>query len=315
MELHESLNILDSSKLSDYMQCPRYFFYRHVLGWRHEGPQFDLIFGEAMHAALETLYKFGFHKDAQYLAYANFLDVYRVYYPEETDDDMGAKSPYSASEAIEGYCNYYQREFDRYDVLEYEGEKCVEVSGFALITNASKLYFRQDVIMRDRTTGQVFTLEHKTAGRGGATWAAQWDLSVQIGTYTHALYSIFPPEEVWGVRVNGIIFLKKEQKFERVPCEKTYEQMQAWHMMVKTWLGLMTIDLHSVVCDKETESDVMSHFPLNPGSCTKWNRVCQFHDFCTSWPNPLQRCDEVPLGFVQEFWDPQLRREKLSNAE
>jgi len=23
-----------------------------------------------------------------------------------------------------------------------------------------------------------------------------------------------------------------------------------------------------------------------------------------AWPNPLQRCDEPPLGFKVEYWDP-----------
>lgn len=319
MQLHPSLSILDSSKLQDYLTCPRQFFYRHVLGWRPSGPQFDLVFGEAMHAALEQLYRYGFGNaygpehtaTVQQLAYASFLNCYREQFDEETDDDHPAKNPYSASEVIEGYCIQYANEFDRYEVLEVSGEKCVEVSGFAPISQSQRIYFRQDCILQDRTTGQIFTLEHKTASRGGRMWEAQWDLSIQVGTYTHALYSLFDPAKVFGVRVNGLIFLKRTQEFVRVPCEKTYPQMQVWHQMVQDWSWNLQRDLDSVQAETNAPPDnVMFAFALNPLSCTKWNRLCPYHDFCLSWPNPLQRCDEVPLGFVQEYWDPQERERK-----
>lgn len=324
MILHPSLSILDSSKLQDYLTCPRQFFYRHVLGWRPSGPQFDLVFGEAMHAALEQLYLHGFGNAygpkhtywVRDLAYDAFLDCYREQFGEETDEDHPAKNPYSASEAIEGYCADYANEFDRYEVLAVGGKKCVETSGFAPISQAQRIYFRQDCILRDKLTGKIFTLEHKTASRGGRMWEAQWDLSIQVGTYTHALYSLFPPEEVYGVRVNGLIFLKRTQEFVRVPCEKTYEQMQVWHQMVQDQTSELEVDLDLLREDWKdvSSSKAMIPFSLNPLSCTKWNRLCSYHDFCLSWPNPLQRCDEVPLGFVQEYWDPQERERKRHAA-
>ena len=51
------------------------------------------------------------------------------------------------------------------------------------------------------------------------------------------------------------------------------------------------------------EDTVLMAFPMNPKSCSAY-RGCQFHDFCLSWSNPLQRCYEPPLGFKEEFWDP-----------
>lgn len=318
MKLDPSVYVLDSSKLQDYLTCPRQFFYRHVLGWRPSGAQFDLVFGEAIHAALEQLYTYGFGapfgpdhtKKVQRLAYTAFLDVYRQSFGDETDDDHPAKNPYSAAEAIESYCAEYHNEFNKYKVLELEGNKCVEVSGFVPITADQKLFFRQDVILVERSTDRIFTLEHKTASRGGHTWQSQWALSLQVGAYTHALYSLFPRDQVWGARVNGIIFQKRSIGFERVPCEKTYQQMQVWHRMVRTWISLIVIDLNLIRGEASCNLPVQYAFPLNPTNCTKWNRLCPYHDFCTSWPNPLKMCDEVPLGMVQEFWDPQRRQKK-----
>ena len=47
----------------------------------------------------------------------------------------------------------------------------------------------------------------------------------------------------------------------------------------------------------------MTAFPMNPTSCTNYFG-CAFHDFCMAWPNPLRRCGEPPIGFVEQHWDP-----------
>ena len=90
--------------------------------------------------------------------------------------------------------------------------------------------------------------------------------------------------------------------FQRVPAWKTSDQMN-----VGLWNTVNTV--YDVDRDMDRLSDcregdaVMMCFPLNPGSCTKyWG--CQYHDYCISWPNPLQRCEEPPLGFKIEYWDP-----------
>jgi len=113
-----------------------------------------------------------------------------------------------------------------------------------------------------------------------------------------------------------MIFLKREVKFERVPCEKSYEQMQVWHEMVQEYILFLKGDLTSVRAPYYESTPVMIPFPMRPTDCTKYNRVCAYHDFCTSWANPLQRCDEAPLGFEVDFWDPQVRKGKeVAEAE
>jgi hypothetical protein len=53
----------------------------------------------------------------------------------------------------------------------------------------------------------------------------------------------------------------------------------------------------------------MMCFPMNPTNCTKYFG-CKYHDYCMSWPNPLQRCEEVPYGMKIEYWDPSAEEAK-----
>jgi hypothetical protein len=53
----------------------------------------------------------------------------------------------------------------------------------------------------------------------------------------------------------------------------------------------------------KSDDPVMMAFPIRPGRCTKY-RGCPYHNFCMSWPNPLRKCEEPPLGFATRFWDP-----------
>jgi hypothetical protein len=132
---------------------------------------------------------------------------------------------------------------------------------------------------------------------------------MQVGTYTHAFYCLFPPEEVYGARVNGIIFLKRGTEFLRCPCSKTPTQMEVWRQTAQKYAKIISVQTELLASDFErhTNKPVLNLFALNPVSCTRWG-TCAFHDYCMSWANPLQRCEEPPMGFHQEFWNPAARR-------
>jgi hypothetical protein len=55
---------------------------------------------------------------------------------------------------------------------------------------------------------------------------------------------------------------------------------------------------------ESTESQAMRSFPMNEKACFNYGRKCPYFDFCTAWSNPLERCEQVPLGFIHEVWNP-----------
>lgn len=117
----ETWGILDSSKLSDFMSCDRYYFYRHMLGWVNETKNQNLTFGRAWHAAMESLLlatprriratsdvtREAIKVDHIEEAFQVFTKVYREDFGAETDLDYEPKSPGNALQALHDYLHYY----------------------------------------------------------------------------------------------------------------------------------------------------------------------------------------------------------------
>ena len=303
---HPTHHILDSSKIDTFYDCPRKFFYEYVLGWRINKPAHDLYFGQSWHMAREHQLIHGY-EDIQG-AYKAFIDYYRLEFPPETDDIYRPKDPAGVGFALIKFANERKSDLIENELLY------TEISGTVPIDREGRvLHYRMDSVLRRKADGKIFSWDHKSAKSFGRTWAEKFFLGVQTGTYTHCLYCLYPINEVIGIEFCGTCFeylkrgsAQREQgyhtSFLRVPAWKTSDQMNVW-----LWNTLEQV--HEI----EREMDRLSHcsendavmqcFPINPGNCTKyWG--CTYHDFCLSWSNPLQRCDEPPLGYKEEHWDP-----------
>lgn len=303
---HPTWDILDSSKLDTYLDCPRKFFYEHALGWRMDTPAHDLHFGNAWHAAREYQLLHGYDDIGG--AYNAFLDYYRKEFPPETDDMYTPKDPLGVLNALQLFAVERQSDLVENEILY------TEISGTVPVDERGrKLYYRMDSIVRRKADGKIFSWDHKSAKRFGRQWSEKFFLSIQTGTYTHCLYCMYPIEQVIGVEYCGTAFeyLKRGSKdrpagyhasFTRVPAWKTPDQMNVWLWNTVDYLNDIEREFDRLSGCKEGDA-VMMAFPLNPNSCTKyWG--CMFHDFCMTWANPLQYAGEPPLGFKEEFWDP-----------
>ena len=298
LEPQPTWEVLDSSKLTTFMDCPRRYFFEYVLGWRSDAPNNHLEFGTAWHDAMEHLLLNGYNDDSVILAYDKFLAHYRQHFPESSDELYAPKTPAKALEALTLYAGYYLADLNEFETLY------TEIAGTVPINQAQVLHFRLDSICRERSTERYFSLEHKTGSRLSRFWTDQWPLSIQVGTYTHVLHCLYPSDEVYGVRVNGTFFQKTGIKFQRLPIRKTMEHMKQWLWNVTWWADQIAWQFESL--DSAYDEEVLTAFPQQPGSCTKYFG-CPYHDFCLSWANPLHHCDVVPLGFKIEHWDPRER--------
>ena len=297
--------IRDSSKLDTYQECPRKYFFEHILGWRSESPAHDLYFGESWHKAREWQLIRGY-EDIEG-AYTAFISYYRLKFPPETDELYCPKDPMAVGFALNKFRDERMSDLTENELL------LTETSGTVPVAENRFLHYRMDSVLREKEEGRVFSWDHKSAKKFSRQWSEKFFLSIQNGTYTHCLYCMYPIEEVLGVEFCGTAFefLKRGSKarppgyhinFLRVPAFKNSDQMNVWLWTVNDLLDDIDRDMNRLM-DCSEGDQVMQAFPQRTTSCTNyWG--CIFHDYCMSWPNPLQRCYEPPLGFKIEFWDP-----------
>ena len=290
-----------ASKTNDYLTCPRYYFYRTILGWRREDTRNHLAFGSAWHEMMETLLREGYNMEALSNGMQKFLQHYRKHFGEETDELFTPKTPSTALTAAAHYIQEYAVKDAGQEVLHTEACGAVPIGPDRLI------HFKQDSVLRDERG--IFSREHKTRSRAERQWIDQWQLSMQVGTYTHALYCMYPSEQVWGVEINGTIFQKSKIDFVRVSCRASFPMLNAWLADVNRIIDNIHRDIQILMEDDDPGESVMRAFTRNPKSCTDYYG-CEYHAFCTSWPNPLQNVyDDPPIGFYQEYWDPEVETE------
>jgi hypothetical protein len=305
---HHTWAIQDSSKIQNYMTCPRKYFFEHVLGWRYENPNVHLEFGTAFHLAMETLLSEGYSAESVARAYSKFLAHYRQFFDESMDQATSPKNPGCALRALSMYIQQYPRDLDEFQVLH------VEVSGSVPINSDRVIYFKTDTLCEGAEG--FFSLEHKTGSRFSTSWAAQWRLKFQVGTYLHVLYSLYPPNDVYGVKINGI-FPHEEPKmkrdgtpyagsndteFHRVIVRRNLRSMQSWLTEANHWVDQINHDF-DLLSETREEDEVLSAFPRCSESCTQYG-VCPFLDYCSIWDNPLQHADSPPVNFKIHHWDP-----------
>lgn len=307
-------SIMDSSKLTDLIACDRKFFYAHILGWRPDSPAHDLWFGSCWHAAREHQLLHGY--DDVKGAYEVFLNMYRQEFDPETDSLYSPKTPTAVLNALMKFAEERASDLVDNEVVMLDGELMTEISGTVPVDENRFLHYRLDDIMRRKSDEKIFSWDHKTTtGKyiNNRQWAEQFHLSIQNGTYTHCLYCLFPIEQVLGVEFcgTGFEFLQRGSSnrpagyhatLRRIPAFKTPEQMNVWLWNVNERLDQVEREMDRLSHCKEDDA-VMMAFPLNPKSCTDY-KGCPFLDYCLAWANPLQHCDEPPLGFRQEFWNP-----------
>jgi hypothetical protein len=297
-------DIIDSSKMNTYLDCPRQFFYRYILGWSEDNAKHDLIFGEAWHRAMETLLLYGHSKEAIDLAFIKFLEYYREHFDEMSDDLYTPKAPYNAYEALKVYSKHWERADKEFTVLH------TEISGQVAVTKNRTITFRMDALCQHNDSKKYFFLEHKTTKRMGRQWTDQWALAIQVGTYNYALSTMFGPDFTNGGFINGMGFTKAKLEPIRLHVKRSYAALNAWHYTMFAWMERLEDDMRQF--DIASDGDqILECFPMNPGACTKYYG-CPYHDFCTSWANPLQKCEAPPYGFKEEHWNPMDRETKAA---
>jgi hypothetical protein len=290
---------VDSTKLNEFCSCPRQYFYKYVLHWVNETPNINLEFGTAWHIAKEHILLHGYSKESQEAAMVLFESSFRQSFSPQTDLSTAPKNPGNARVALEQYCKQFAGLNSEFKVLY------TEVAGSVLLRDDQMLSYKIDAILEKE--GKFYVLDHKTAKQLSDAWMRQFQLSFQLWIYIHVLCSIYGSEYVAGAIVDGTILRKGENAHVRIPVKHSSKSMNHVYWSIMHYMDM--IKWNNRELEECSESDeVMTAFPMNTTSCTKWGQ-CPYLDLCTAWPNPLQHCNEPPLGMIKREWNPLVEHE------
>lgn len=313
----ETYNIIDSSKLSTYMSCRRKFFYEYLQGYRGIYPNKHLIYGTALHEALEHLILADMpnlsdeEQQKVYMeAYKKALVIYRKDFPDaEFDAERKPKSPEYILPSLLGYYETYQDEWVTDEIIATELHGQVTI-GEDEDGNDRLMTYRMDALRRN-SVGQLYVQEHKSGGQAGSTWYDKWELAIQPLVYFHAARFNYPDDQHFGVVINGIIAAKRAKvtldtiKFHRVNVRYNNSMMLEGLELLNYYYGELEKDMLAVQ-ELHPSDEAMTCFPKNPNACTDYNTTCMFHGLCTSVRNPLraEQRNHAPIGMKIERWNP-----------
>ena len=292
-------NILDSTKLNRWQECPRSYFFEYVLGWRPDTGSIHLDFGGAFHDALEVLMKTqeprkGWTPEAVQQAKDAFLSSWRAKVPEERDLDHKSKNPVRAQIVLEDYAQHYASDTHTVEHTEIHGE--------LMLSEKRTVHYKIDTLCRSTESGGMFVLEHKTTGADSKGWRDGWQTSLQVGMYYLSVLAS-TGETPDSVIINGFVLRSKDHLFIRVPINKSADQLHQFMWQI-TSLWNEIAHSHQVLSESSSSDDILYAFPQRTTSCTKWGRTCPFLPYCSTWANPLQHLHKRPLDMHIEHWDP-----------
>jgi hypothetical protein len=305
-------DIMDSTKLNSYAECPRKFFYEFIYGWRKASHH--LVYGTMIHEAIGYLYEHGVTKANIIPAFELFVKCWNEHYPELEQDQLDRlepKTPRNTLRLLELYVQHFGNE--RISTWMVEGGGSVYVDAQA----GRQMVFKIDWIGEHERYG-VCALEHKTSGYALTDlWAMQFTLRLQVGTYLHALKCLLPAKISPSVVINGL-GLAREPKmkkdgtpyansrditFRRIPINRSNEAMSNWLFMVNDLWDRLEFDFTRMMeCTEEHVS--MQAFPMNPNACSSY-AGCPYKELCWTKHNPLRLdVDHPPDEFIVDHWNP-----------
>lgn len=301
LKWHHTWEVNDSSKGKCYMECPRKYFYRYILGWELEGPNIHKEFGSAMHKAMEIMMSAEDKVAAIPEAYLAFEEYYRQFFGPEDDEVYAPKSPLKALELLSTYATRYAD--DQYKVVSFGDTPLLEISGAAPLDDQGRaIHFRIDAAVTDGRFIHLF--DHKTGSRYSTMWENGFRNDYQIKTYLHALYCLVGTQ-LAGAIIQGLFPYKKQPcDIYRVPIRVTPIFLEQWRRNAMRIYDEILAD-YQHLSETGVDDPILEAFPMRTVSCTKYG-TCAYFDLCIAWQNPLPQADLPPVGFQQKFWDPRV---------
>jgi len=296
---------LDNSKIETFHLCPQKYAYRYE---EHLVPidrkrDSALMFGGAIHKALEALYRgTGFDKVPCPLCNegcfrckgvpiiriaAEFLANYR----DNPDDLKEIRTVDRGLELLSLYLAKWRRE--PFKVLAVE--KSFE------LTFGDFLYIGRIDLIIDYE-GTPMTVDHKTTTRFGVVFDAGFKLSGQFTGYMRGASKLVG-HEINSALSNALRVTTKidDNSFARIYTHRTPEEFERWE------------DEVNYVAKQITSMRAFNFWPKSaPFACGAYNRICEYYPLCIAAAQTREHLKRTAYEVVP--WEPRKTSEENSGS-
>lgn len=307
--------LLDSTSLGCLMECPRKYYYRHIVGWERHETTHDvapaLTFGRALHSGVETFLKdlLGFGGDFDTSFGLAMVAALRLL-PQPWNHSDPKRTPFALLRCLLAICERVAGQ-DGCNNLMLNGEPILETPfNFELPFN-----FEADAPFRlagrlDRAVtlgGPQFQwiADYKTTGYAVSSWFLQrYSPDVQFTLYCYAA------SKHLGLHPQGMLveIIKVGGPFE--PIEITRTLVSRHPSQLAEFEQNLSSRLHELVLYAQ-RGGVEASYPQNPTACSNYGG-CAFREVCAS--PPQSRASLLRSAFRKTIYDPLSQTESHEGA-
>lgn len=259
----------DSMSLGTLKECPRKYYYTHVLGYRPKDESIHLTFGLHYAKAMERFYKFR-ASGVEYEDALNETVALAMIDSFDMPSDHNIKNRETLIRSIVWYFEAYKNDDETSTrvVHLHDGRPAVELSfklPTGLETNGVELLYCGHLDRVVEFAGDRYVMDQKTTGQTlGAYYFTQFNPDNQMSGYSLASRVLFQCP-VQGVIIDAAQVAVGFTRFGRSITTRTESQVEEWLTDFHDWTGLAL---------RYAERN---HWPMNDKSCHKYGG-CQFRE-------------------------------------
>lgn len=270
---------------SDFQDCPRYFFFKHVLKLEPEFEKPNIWLGKIFHALKKRFY--------ETLSEDGSVEQLKALVAYVGEKRFGLKYTLKDAEALlsTAWSNWLVQ-FGRSDLTQLE-VLAVE-QDFDFTVDNLRLTGQLDLVARRIEDGQLLLIDTKTSGSMGAEYLGKAaEAGDQMSVYSMAVQELYggPEHETPLVVIDGACLKGRDPKCGR------YEFIRTDDEIADCLIGLQRTKAN--IADARTLFDARSElwrsaWPRQTLKCSAWG--CAYETFCRSG---LQNFSDIPTGFIR----------------
>jgi hypothetical protein len=289
----KKVEVLDSSMVGDFVNCPSMFYLKHILGLRPN--RFDassniaLDWGTCWHKGMYAYYKDGAggNLEAALVAIAeNFPD-----YITPQNDPKTKRSRDRMLKQMVAYHNHWSADNQNYEIIRSEQYFDVNMEKYGI-----RWCGRMDSIRRKLSPSKIQVWDYKTTSAMGDRYFDTHELSFQCPGYVTSANEMTAGEEVLELKLDVMYTLSASFQFFRKTFRYDAYRRQEWAANIKIVLERIYFLMDNHLYEPEM-------WYKSYQECTRYH-TCMFFPVHNLHPKGDTRLRILSNDYHVDRWDP-----------